>query len=1050
MKRFLLLAALALMCTGAWAQRVIQGTVTSASDGSALEGVAVVVKGTTIGAYTNETGKFRLEAPADARVLSFMYVGMRTLDYPLSAGENVINVQLEEDALKLDEVVVVGYGTLQRKTITGSLSSVKGSEISTLVTPDFSAQLAGRAPGLQVTTVNGVIGTAPRIRIRGTNSISSGADPLIVIDNVPMITGNQSGVTPTNPLGDINPADIESVEVLKDGAATAIYGSRAANGVILITTKRGQAGDGKMSVNYDALIGTNTAISRLDLLDANQFITIANEKYTNAGQQPQALAGPNNINTDWQDVIFRNGFTQSHNLSFRGGNRSTQYYFSAGYMDMDGALVSNSMKRYNFRSSLDHRVNKFIKTGATLALTRTEMQGLNTGSNALSGNLVGASRLLPNVRVQDFNDPTLERFGYYNITADGAALGRDNNLRAVDNNFTNLAFVLANNLNNAYTNRVVSNGYIDVEPVEGLKLRSQIGVDLLQNKDFLSWDPRHGDGRGSNGIVFMQNRDVQLWNWQNTISYDKLIADAHQINAVAGVEYQQATFSNFSGQGSNFSDRFFIQQHMISGSFANQFAGGSLTPTGFDSYFGRINYGYKSRYLAGFSWRNDGLSSLPQGDHRGTFFGGSVGWRISQEDFWQNSDALSTISELKVRASYAEVGNSDIGAFPYAGLFGAAQYASLTGIAFSQVGNPDLRWETSKKLDIGVDIGLFKDRVGIQYDYFSNDIDGLILAAPVAPSLGIPGNVINKNIGSMRNWGHEFNVNAVAVDKKDFRWNLMANFTLQRNELVGLNKNAISGEDEDIILTYHINRVGEQIGTFYGFEWYGVNPENGNPVWVKGDGSLVQYDISANRHVVFDPANPADVSTAAALSATADRKLLGLSNPQWLGGLNSTWSWKGLSLETFFRFSGGNYIMNVTKQATLMNMGFQNNGAAILDRWTPENKSGTVPKVYVGREAAINNTGAADSRFLEKGDFLRLQNVILSYNLPASLVAKSGSAGIRSARLFAQIQNAFVMTPYTGLDPELNASNTTNSAFGVDDNANPIIRTVSFGLNLGF
>lgn len=1029
---------LALTWNFAWAQSAVSGVVTNSETGSPLEGVAVSAKGTSIGMFTNADGAYSLMVPEGVDMLIFSMVGFGRQEVAIN-GQRNISIAMAPTALQVDEVVVIGYGSLQRKSLTGSLTSIKGEDVSAFPAPSFDQMLAGRAAGLQVTTNSGVIGEAPRIRIRGTNTISSGADPLIVIDNVPVVTGDQSGVIAQNVLADINPNDIESIEVLKDGSATAIFGSRAANGVILITTKRGKLGEGAR-VSYDVNIGVNSPISRLDLLNAAEFIEIANEKAANAGNPAVAFPGPDNVDTDWQELIFRNGLVQNHNLSISGGSERTSYFFSTGFSQQEGALVSNGLTRYAFRSNVDHTLNRAIKIGTSLSLSRTVTEGLNSGSNALSGNLVGAARLLPNVRVFD---PENTAFDGYNVTPDGAALGQDNNLRPVENNFTNLAFVLANNQLRAANMRVLGNAYGEIKLMEGLKLRSQIGVDMLNSESFLSYDPRHGDGRGANGLLIQQFVFVSLWNWQNTLNFNRVFADAHDINIVAGYEAQQRLDRDFDGQGSDFSDLFFLQNNLIDGSYANQFSGGGATQNGFDSYFGRVNYSYKGKYLIGASVRNDGISSLAEPNRRATFLGASAGWRISEEAFFQNSLG-SIFSEMKLRGSYAQVGNVDIGNFPYVGSFGAAQYGDLTGIAFNQAGNPDLRWESATNINIGLDMGFWDDRIGVVVNYFNNNVSDLVLARPTPPSAGVPGNSINQNIGAIRNSGVEVELNSLVFTKGGFSWTSAFNIAFIQNEILALNN------DEDVIFTYHINRVGEPIGSFYGFEWHGVNSANGNPIWVKADGSLVQYDITAGRHVAYSAENPSDVSTPTPLSAANDRKILGNSNPLWQGGWNNTFSYKGFSLQVFFRYLGGNEIMNVTRQATLLNQGFQNNGREILDRWTTPGQETNVPKVFSGREAPINNTGAADSRFIERGDFLRLQNLTLSYDLSKTLLGNLSATGIRNARIFVQGQNLLTFTQYTGLDPELNSVVGTNSQFGLDNNANPLVRTLSAGLTLGF
>lgn len=1020
--------------TTAWAQITVTGNVTAEEDGTPVPGVNVLVKGSTIGTVTDIEGKYQISVPNESSVLVFSFIGLATEEVTVGR-QTVINMVMTADIRQLSEIVVIGYGTEDRRNLTASVSRISGAAIADFVTPSLEQQLAGRAAGVQVTTVSGILGVPPRVRIRGTNSISSGADPLYVVDGVPMTSGNQGYAANINPIGDINPADIESIEVLKDGSATAIYGSRGANGVILITTKKGARG--RATVNYTGNFGVNQAVSRFDLLNANQFIEIANEKFTNAGQPAQAFPGPNNVDTDWQGEIFQNGFVQNHALNISGASDRTSYFFSLGYSDQQGAIKANGLERFNFRSNIDHEVRKWLKVGTNLSYTHTTVTGLNSGENALSGNLIGAARLLPNVRVLNPDHPT-----GYNITPDGAALGQDNNLRPVENNFTNQAFVLDNNIFRDISKRVLGQAFAEATIIPGLTFRTQMGIDLLDVTGFLSYDPRHGDGRGVNGLVRNNSNTVTLWNWQNYLSYNRTFGDVHNFNAVAGMEYQQQNFKSFTAGGNDISDRFFIQENVISGSFGIPVAFGSSTPTGFDSYFFRINYNYKGKYLLSFTTRNDGISSLPEANRRGTFPGGSIGWRASEENFFKSSALGNIFSDMKLRASYAVVGNVNIGSFPFAGLFSSAQYATQGGIAFSNTGNPELRWEQSKKLDIGIDMGFMEDRIRVNIDYFKNNIDDLILAAPTAASLGVPGNSINKNVGAMFNKGWEFHVAARAVDKA-FKWDVDFNFWSLQNEVTRLNN------DEDIIFNYHINRVGHPIGSFYGYTWAGVNSANGNPMWLKGDGSTIQYDIAANAYRAFSPENPGDVSTPATLSSTADRSIVGNSNPTWQGGFTNTFRWKGFDLEFLLRYSGGNMIMNVSRQATLLNMGFQNNGAEILDRWTAPGQVTNVPKLWWGREARINNTQFTDTRFLEKGDFLRVQYVTLGYNVPNSLLGKTGSNGIRSLRLFFQAQNPWVFTSYSGLDPELNQFNTTNSQAGLDNNTNPIVRTITFGLNLG-
>jgi TonB-dependent starch-binding outer membrane protein SusC len=1057
MKHFLTVCALLLL--GVWftpealAQSTVSGQVLSADDGSPLIGVSVVIKGTSTGTTTDVEGKFSLSAKSDA-ILVFSFVGMQTMEVPVG-NQSQFEIKLKNDEKLLSEVVVVGYGEQSRRTMTSSISSVAGLAISNLATPSFDQQLAGRAAGVQVTIGSGLIGQTPNIRIRGTNSITSGTQPLVVVNGVPITTGNQSSIASVNPLADINPSDIESFEVLKDGAATAIYGSRAANGVILITTKGGKK-NSAVKINFDTYVGFAQVSKKFDLLNADQFIQISNEKFKNGGVADQAFAGPNNENTDWQSAIFRTGVVQNYVLGVSGGTDKTSYYFSGGYQDQKGAMVANSQQRFTFRSTLDHQINKWMDVGMNFSIARTTTDGLNSGTNALSGNITGAARMFPNVPIYDANNPT-----GYNLSSDNAVLGSGNNKQNITNNYTNIKFVLDNNVYRSTSSRLIGNGYIGLNLADGLRFKSQVGADYTNLAEIQALDPRHGDGRGANGTLFQNARNILMWNVHNVLSYNKTFDD-HSISLTVGNEFQLTSTSRFNGGGSNFSDRYFLQNGLITGTYATQTSSGTYYQQGFDSYFARANYGYKNRYLLGISFRNDGISDIPLGNRRGNFYGGSIGYRVSEEDFYKNSAIAKVMNEFKVRASYAQVGNINIGVFPAVSTYGGAQYASQNGIAFTQAGNSDLKWETSKKLDVGVEMGFLDNKITAEVDYFRNDIDGLILDAPTPSSLGIPNNTISKNIGSMVNQGVELTLNAEVMNKNGFKWNVNFNYTMVKNEVKSLVKNT-NGVDQDILPTstafqgnFHVIRVGQAVPTIYGYQYAGVNPSNGNPLFMKGTGKVVQRSVDTGGYSFYDAANPSNTTNTAGaalnpldISQGGDRQTLGVTVPTWFGGFSNNFSYKGFDLEIFLRYSGGNYIMNATRQETLANQEFNNNGTEILNRWQKEGDQTDVPKVRIGRTSITNLTGVANSRFVEKGDFLRIQNISLGYTMPQSLLSNIKTFPIRSLRVYASVQNAYTFTAYKGLDPELNAS-TGSQVSGVDFNSNPQQRLYTFGLNLGF
>ncbi|MBL7797529.1 MAG: TonB-dependent receptor [Saprospiraceae bacterium] len=1039
MNRILLGLALILMSAGyAFGQnRTVTGMVKS-NEGDPLIGATVAVLGTATGTRTDIEGKFRVEIPAGATALRFSYTGYLAQEVPIT-GESEYNIVLEASSAYLDEVVVVGYGTQLKRDVTGSISQVKGDALANLATPSFDAQLAGRAAGVQVTPPSGILGAPPQIRIRGVNSISSGTFPLVVVDGVPIFDGNQGGFTPMNALADLNPSDIESYEILKDGAATAIYGSRAANGVMLITTKRGKKG--KPKFNYDMYVGVAQATNLFDLLGAEDFVTINNEKSRNTGDTiPIANlmydANGNLVETDWQDAIFRNATQHSHVLSVSGGSDFTNYYFSLGFSDQEGIAVSNSLRRYTFRANIDQKVNKWLKIGFSSGVSRQENYGPLTGSNSLSGNTFAVMRMLPNVPVYDVNDPT----GYNLDSINPRTLGRGNNRIEIANGIPNQRFVLDNDLRKSINTRLLGNIYGEVGLLKGLTFRTQVGIDGNYVDDYYFQDPRHGDGYSANGRIGQAFSPSLRWNWQNMLTYSVSIAEKHNLDLTALQEYQKQRNTFYQSTVSNLSDRFF-QENIVSGTYSNQAIDGGIGENGIASYLGRVNYNFARKYYISASIRRDALSSLAEANRVGYFPGASFAWRISEEGFWGESIS-KVISDLRLRGSYAEVGNVRIGNYPYIGSYGSAPYGLQNGITYSNFGNDGLQWEAQKKLDFGIDFGLFDNRINGSVAYWRQDNDDIILSAPTAPSLGIPGNRIFQNIGSMRGDGIEVTLDALVMRSGNFRWNSSLNFSTQNNEVTSLVKN-IDGSDQDQISENNIIRAGESINAIYGYDYYGVNPANGNPVYQKADGSYVQQNIVSGAFTVFNPDEPGATGAAATLSSALDRRVLGSALPTYFGGFDNNFYLGSFDLNIFFRFSGGNVIMNRTR-IDLLDMGFSNNGTEILGRWqSPENPGdGKTPKLRLNAGNSINNPNVASTRWVEDGDFIRLGNIALGYTMPKSLTQR---LSIESLRIYVQAQNLLTITGYTGLDPETNTN-----GFGVDWNGNPQQQVFTVGANLGF
>lgn len=942
-------------------------------------------------------------------------------------GQGLMAQKVKKDTVstkEIEEVLVVGYGTQKKKEVTGAVTSIKAADVANIAAPSFEQQLAGKAAGVQITSATGILGEPPRVRIRGIASITSGTSPLYIVDGIPIFSGDVGGQTSTNGLGDINPNDIESFEVLKDGASTAIYGSRAANGVVLITTKKGKGG--RLSLNFSNYAGYAMPIGLYNLLQTPDFITISNEKRANAGQS--AVAFGTEYNTDWQKAVLRSAAFQTDNtLSASGSFGKSNYYTSIGYTKQEGVAIPNEMQRFSTRANVDHQAFEWMKIGTNLSFTKTDYVGLNTGASSLSGNIYNAIKQLPNTPIFNPNHPT----GYNIDATDPRVVGRWQNTLLAGDNITNIVYALNNNKMRSSVNRLIGSLYSDIRLYPFLNYRFQVSVDQSQTKGFIYWNPVHGDGRGSNGYIRNDFSDYLRGNIQNILTFNKTFAEKHTITAVAVYEYQKQKLQSFYGGGTNLSTPFF-NNGIISSSVGTPQSGGGITEQGILSYAGRFNYNYAGKYFLQASIRRDGLSSLPMKNKWGNFPGVSVGWTVSKENFMQGLENI--VSDLKLRASYAKVGNTDIGNYPYLGLFSNYKYADYTGVAYSQIYNPDLRWETSHKYDYGLDVSLLKNKLKLTFDYFENKISDMIIEAPLAPSLGVPNNSIFKNIGDMQNKGFEFSADYNVINTENFGLDVNANLTLMSNKVL-----ALANNNADIFSSANnIIRVGESLRSIYGYEYWGVNAANGNPVYYKADGSLVQGVVGKGVYAVFDPSNPNDVSKSAIL-AQSDKKVLGNSLPKYFGAVSFKFRFYNFDLGTTVRYSGGNKIFNATRR-DLMTLNFNNNSTEILGRWqSPSNPGdGMTPKLYFGDNTLTNLTSNASSRFLEDASFVKFDVISLGYNFPKDILK---NVGVRSLRVYFQAQNAFIITKYKGLDPEMENA-------GVDFNGTPRQRVFSMGFNV--
>jgi len=719
------------------------------------------------------------------------------------------------------------------------------------------------------------------------------------------------------------------------------------------------------------------------------------------------------------------------------------------YNDQKGIVISNYNRAYRVRMNIDHELNKFVKIGNNLSISRQEDGDQNNGSNSLGGAIASSLRLLPNV------SPYLATgWDGYNITYSPTGASTNSmfvgpNSQSVDDNFFNVLYTMKKNKLYSDKYRIINNSYIEISPLKGLKFRSQAGVDMFNDYSYTGQNLFHGDGFA---VGTSSNSDFNILRlvWSNVLNYSKTYK-GHSIFLTAGHEAQKETAKSLSANGGSLTDPFFIAENYITNSGTSNTINGTYdVRSGFLSYFGRINYDYKNKYFAQATIRRDGQSALAPGNKYGSFPGFSVGWRPSEENFWSKR----IVNEFKIKASYAKVGNTLTG-YPYLTNFGARNYGNLGGLAPIGVGNPALQWETSAKYDGGFELGFLKDRITLAADYFVNDVDNLVLDVPQPLSAGIPGSIdlnggtISQNIGTLQNKGIELSLNVGIVKNKDFSWDLNVNYSKIKNRITSLYD--VGGVPVTQIPNgnYNVIQVNDPINILWGYRSGGVNSANGNPLFYKADGSLVQVNLSKitgfTTGGVYAASSKNDGTLGAASSLTAaDKANLGNSTPTFFGAFTNTFTYKNFELAVMFRYSGGNKIMNFTRQEVIFNQSFQNNGKEILNRWTTAGQETDVPKLYYGQAANINQTASANSRFVEKGDYIRLQNLSLAYTFNGGVLEKATNGYVKSARIFLQGQNLYVWSKYKGADPD------NISTLGVDAAVSPQVRNMSFGVSLGF
>ncbi len=967
-KHYFLLLLFSLLIKILVAQDIpVSGKVTSADDKLPVPGVTIMVKGITQGTTTDINGNYSLKVPSNG-ILVFSFVGMQTQEIPVNA-RRVINVKMTDQDVPLGEIVVVGYSTTSKKLISGSIDLVNEDDIKNVPLRTIDGVLEGQTAGLTVNQSSGTPGGQSMIKLRGGSSINASNQPLIIIDGIPAITGEYGQVGMSgqeiNAISDINPNDIETMTILKDASATAMYGARASNGVILITTKKGSRG--KTNVNLNISYGWQT-------LPKEQLIPMMNADQWNE-YKGTSVKG---INTDWMGEILQVAPASNSELSISSGNDNFRLFISGNYYDQGGVVKGTSFKRYSGRINADYKILPNLMAGGGASITYSNNARVE-GDATLNGPLPNAMSIPAIFPVYDAN-------GKYDETGP----------------YANPVAIANNSVNNAYTNRTNGNVYVEYKFLDGFTFTSKFGIDVYNLREH-SYDPittRQGaryKGLGIEGTSYASNLTTN-----NVLQYITDVKEKHNFDVLIGYSFEKYADRSTYIEAIDFPNEEF--QYIASAGTIRAASASALNRV-LNSYFGQFKYNYKYKYIFTITARADGSSKFGANNHYGYFPAGSIAWRMAEEPFIKK---LSFINELKLRASYGLTGNDGIGDFASLGLYGGGfNYGGNSGIAPIQLPNPNLKWETTAQTGIGLDVSVLKNRISMNIDLYYNHTRDLLLERPIPASTGFTS--ISSNIGQLQNKGIEVVLNTINIDKA-FTWTSSLNFAANRNKVLSLY------EDQPIDnMGRGGNRVqvGEPIGIFYGYHCLGVDPTTGN---------LVYEDID---HDGIITAN--------------DRTKTGDPNPDFTAGFTNVFSYKSFELSVFLQMVYGNDIFNGTLIYLESGTGEDNQTTRMVGRWKKPGDITNFPRA---------GDSYKSSRFIEDGSYMRIKNVTLSYNFKSKLVSK---IGMKSAKLYATVQNLFTFTQYTGMDPEVNYyGGSSNIIMGTDFFTYPQSRTILFGLNIVF
>ncbi|MEM9325652.1 MAG: TonB-dependent receptor, partial [Bacteroidota bacterium] len=974
----------------------IRGKITG-EDGEALPGATIQVKGTTIGTITDIDGSYGLEAADDA-VLIVSFVGFITQEINVN-GRSVIDVSLAPDVASLDEVIVVGYGTVRKSDLTGSVGSVSGADLNTDSQTSVDQILQGRVAGVRITQSNAEPGGGFSVRIRGTNSITAGNEPLYVIDGLPG----------ANPLNSMNPSDILSVEVLKDASATAIYGARGSNGVVLITTRQGKKGS-PLSVNYNGSVGIQQATKTLDLMNAQEYMSFYNDVYADRGLD--APFDQNDFNTigegtDWQDEVLQNAMVQDHRLSFSGGSDDTQYYLSLNYFDQEGIIINSAFERFSGRLNLTHAINDKLEVGVnfTNSIENKESVRNNNGVNVGAG-VIGAALQLPPT------DPVFDEDGSFAFSLQDLSnpVAQAETMDDIDRR-----------------TRLFGNAYVNYNILDNLTARVNLGYNRnnVSGNIFLNTETQLGQIQ--DGEAIRSFRDDSDYLFEFTLQYDQDIGNDHSFSLLGGYGYQQFMWERFEAGSRNFSSTAFRANNLGAGEAAQNMVESERQENTIVSGFARLNYNFKDRYLLTGTFRADGSSRFGEENKVALFPSGAVAWRLSNESFFPET---AVIEDLKLRASFGISGNQEIGNGRSQVLLGRGPVAvadgiELESIAPTQLANPDLKWETTQSFNIGVDVALFQGRISASVEYFDNQTSDLLLALPVPTTTGFGTSL--QNVGDTRNTGFEFTISSTNLTG-DFTWTTDLNMTTLNNEVVSLGElPRILQGGVRFLNDFTILQEGLPMNSYYGFQYAGI---------FQSEEDIANSPTQANSYV--GGRKFADVDGDGEITPD-DRTVLGDPFPDLTLGFNNTFTYKGFQLDLFFEGRFGYDLANVTNIDSENPIDdLRNRQRYVLDRWTPENPNTDVPSFIAPTRFFDFN-----SRVIEDASFLRLRSFRLAYGFPQLQVN-----GISGLTVYFSGQNTFTITDYRGYNPDINVLGESNTI--IDYSAYPLARIYSLGVDVTF